>query len=159
MPAPNYDNNTEPWTWRVNISSLSVPNSAAQLGLPNADYSDNLHVANTQYQLDWPGDEDTLQEFIQQKNMRVEFAIMVGNRDLNFAEKANEVDESGGCASVLGEECMQSVNQGAMGGKTMNFQDLRGCGDVLQVKERSAKQFDIGRFGALTWCLGWYGCG
>jgi hypothetical protein len=113
-----------------------------------------LHVANTQYQLDWPGDEDTLQEFIKQKNMHVEFAIMVGNRDVNFAEKANEIAGDGNCANILGEECMQSVNQGAMGDKTMNFQDLRGCGDVLQVKERSAKQFDIGRFSASTRCLG-----
>jgi hypothetical protein len=67
-----YNNIPEIWTWRVNITEIAVPDQISDLGMPSANFSQGLHVANTQWQLEWPTDDDSLQMFLGKRNQRVQ---------------------------------------------------------------------------------------
>jgi hypothetical protein len=129
-----YNNTPEIWTWRVNITEIAVPDQISDLGMPSANFSQGLHVANTQWQLEWPSDDDSLQMFLGKRNMSVSFTTLVSNKPSNITDRYKDAD-NGNCATILGDQCTQSLTQTASKGPTIKFLGLEGCENTLTVNE------------------------
>jgi hypothetical protein len=132
-----YNNTPEVWTWRVNISEIAIPDDLADLGQPFASFSENLHAANVQFQVDWPSEDDTLQAFLTKRHMSVEFVTMIKHLPFNVTDKYDLQNDAqdGNCANVLGQTCVDSITEMAsVYPSTMNWENRVGCKDTLLVQ-------------------------
>jgi hypothetical protein len=105
-----FNNTPETWTWRINTTELSVPDPFYNLGKADADYSQGLRVANIQWQLRWPGsgdDDGSFQSFLIARNATAQFNTVILSLPSNITDRYP--DENGNCATVLSEECIQSL--------------------------------------------------
>jgi hypothetical protein len=130
------NNTAEEWTWRINITDLAVSNnSLANLGEDDADYSEGLRIVNTQWELDWPGEneDETFGEWMaarQWDGVRILATIM--NMPANITEQTATAD-GGDCSPFLGEQCTASLMQAAdvYMGSGQVFSNLDGCSDTF----------------------------
>lgn len=130
-----YDNSDEEWTWRVNTTEIAVPNRASDIGDENANDSQDLLVANTQWQLDWPADEKvTLQELAERRNASIAFTALISNKPSDITNRYS-IDDNGDCTSLLGEECIESLAAAATSGGSVIFSGLNGCEDTLDTND------------------------
>ena len=124
-----YNNAPETWTWRINITDIAAPNRISDLGSPSANFSQGQHFVNTQWQLQWPGDTQTFQAFLEQRNLTVSFTALVSNKPTNITDKYGT---GGDCGPVLGDECTSSIVH-AVQNKNPEFASLAGCDSTLDV--------------------------
>ena len=128
-----YNNAPESWFWRVNVTDLAVPNRPSDLGSSSANSSENLHVANTQWELSWPGNETSLQEYLAARELTLSINTLSTNKPMNITSKYLDSD-SGNCTTILGGQCVQSLMAAAMKGTIQSYQGLAGCESTLNVK-------------------------
>jgi hypothetical protein len=139
-----YNNTQEEWTWRINVTDISVPNRIDDLGMPGANFSQGLHIANVQWQLEWPGDEvDSLQTYLMKRNMSVGFTALISNKPSSITDRYSDSD-NGNCTAVLGDKCTQSITQFASEGDMVSFTGLEGCADSLDVQGGGGVQSGTG---------------
>jgi hypothetical protein len=146
----SYNNTPETWTWRVNISDIAVPDTLDDLGNPSATFSKKLHVANTQFQLDWPGNKNTFQAFLADRNMRVELVSMIRHLPSNVTDKYDlqKDGKDGSCVNVLGQSCVDDITrQSSEYLSTMNWQNRLACQDTLLTKSLSGSHDVLDGFG------------
>lgn len=127
-----YNNTPETWTWRINVTDMAIPNQISDLGSPSANFSQGLHVANTQWQLQWPGNSDSFQSFLRERNVSVSFTALMTNKPSNITDRYNDAD-NGNCTNMLGDKCTQSLIQTAARGSPIGFATLEGCENTLAV--------------------------
>ncbi|EGP85588.1 uncharacterized protein MYCGRDRAFT_94299 [Zymoseptoria tritici IPO323] len=140
-----FNGNSENWTWRINITSLAVPNTRIDdLGEDNtsANYSQGLCIANTQWELQWPGDSPTLGSFLQQRGMNLSVQTLLTVLPPNVTQSYNPTD-NGDCTSVLGDSCSQEISQSASADHPVDFARLRACDGTLNAMSSSG---DAGGF-------------
>lgn len=125
-----YNNTSEAWTWRINITDMAVPNRISDLGLPSADFSQGLRVANTQWQLQWPGSSDSFQEFLRERNASARFMGIITNKPSNITDHLKDSD-NGNCTNVLGDECTRSLTQAVTKDGPISYATLPGCDSSL----------------------------
>lgn len=108
------DGTEQMFTWRVNITELTLPNDIQTFGQPSAtNFSKGLHAANTQWQLEWPqgGSNRSLQSFLSDNRQRT-FFISAG---INYAPvsitKSWTNPRDGNCSSLLGATCVAELQQ------------------------------------------------
>jgi hypothetical protein len=117
----DFNNTQENWTWRINVTDLAIPNEHSELGSPSASYSRDSRVANTQWQLQWPGDSDTFQSFLSERNVVFSFNALSIFLPSNVTDLYN-ADDNGNCTNLLGSECTQSITR-----------EMGTTGDTLQI--------------------------
>jgi hypothetical protein len=66
--------------------------------------------------------------------MRVSFTTLLSNKPSNITNRYNETD-NGNCATILGDQCTQSLTQSASKDSTITFLSLRGCENTLMVNQ------------------------
>lgn len=136
-----FNNTSEAWEWRTNITEFAVPNRLADLGLPSANFSEHLHVVNIQWQLDWPGvSGQSLQSFLSRRNMSVYINTLITNLPSHVTSRYSDAD-NGDCAAILGTACTQSLSQAAADESPIDFVDLDGCQGTLNAV---ASGIDVG---------------
>jgi hypothetical protein len=122
-----FNNILETWTWRINTTELAVPDPIYNLGKPDANYSQGLKVANIQWQLQWPGsgeEDGSFQSFLVTRNATALFSTVIINLPSNITDRYQDGD-NGDCATILSEECVQSLTDVASSRK--------GCENTLSV--------------------------
>jgi hypothetical protein len=152
----NYQTSREDYQWRVNVSSFPFPNLGTQFGNSSANYSENRRVANVQYTLNWPGEDDVFQDFLGKRNMSISFRVRIADLPAritnNFAS-----DGTGDCKKVLGDTCVASIQRAAQdardGFSTYLFEKMEGCNDTLNAELREGATVGGGQFSTyLLWC-------
>ncbi|KJX95399.1 hypothetical protein TI39_contig4116g00002 [Zymoseptoria brevis] len=140
-----FDGDPENWTWRINITSLAVPNTRIDdLGGDNtpANYSQGLYIANTQWELQWPGDSSTLGSFLERRGMNLSVQTLLTVLPPNVTQSYNPTND-GDCTSVLGDSCSQEISQSASTDYPVDFARLRACDGTLNAMSGSG---DAGGF-------------
>jgi len=131
-----YNNTKEEWTWRVNLTEIAVPDDISDLGSPSANFSRGLRVANTQWQLEWPGSSDdannnnTFEAFLQERNLNASFTSLVVKHSSKIANNYDDSD-GGDCEKVLGKDCTKALTEAAFKDLTEQLSALAGCKDAL----------------------------
>jgi hypothetical protein len=123
----DFNDAEETWTWRVNVTDIAVPNKISDLGDPSASSSTGYHVANTQWQLQWPGNNSSsLQSFLAERNLNVTFNALSIFLTSNITSKYN-ADDRGNCTNLLGSKCTQAISDATRHGNAMQlgFPDCR----------------------------------
>ncbi|KAF2845926.1 hypothetical protein T440DRAFT_482958 [Plenodomus tracheiphilus IPT5] len=137
--AQSFNNTPEDWKWRINISEIAVPNDLNDLGLANANFSEGLHVVHTQWQLEWPGEEDDLRSFIRSRNIdRLDFSALMARVESNLTDHFEDSD-NGDCTPMLGQRCIDAIRQraGATGTLSWSPRPLEGCEIALDDRDSS----------------------
>jgi hypothetical protein len=113
------NNTPETWTWRINITDLTIPNDISELGSSSASYSKGFHVANTQWQLQWPSSSgnssepsssDNLLSFLSERNLDIALNALSVFVPSNVTNQYN-ANDNGNCTSLLGSECTQAITR------------------------------------------------
>lgn len=124
-----YNGRNETWDWRVNITELDIPNDIYNYGQSPANYSKGNRVANTQFELQWPGSADTtLNDLLSERNLTIYFnAYQLVNLN-NITSKYGK-SQGGDCSAVLGDKCAQSFVAAATkaGDNGIYQSDLEDC--------------------------------
>ena len=130
---------TGSWGWRINVTEIAVPDQLANLGKSGASFSQGLHVANTQWQLDWPGDDDNFKAFLGKQNMSATFTGYLANKPANVTDSYNEKD-NGDCKSILGDQCSRLLAQALSSGDKRDIwaSGLAGCEGTLYSKDEGS---------------------
>jgi hypothetical protein len=124
------NNTSEQWTWRINISSVAIPNDLKDLNVMNANASEKLQVANTQYQLLWPGaSNESIQAYLRTHEVNAVIQPMIMRFPSNITDGFDLGDHSGDCAPVLGEQCIKSIKERA--NEWRGFYQAVGCENTL----------------------------
>lgn len=110
-----------------------VPDRISDLVLPTAKFSQDPRVANIQWQLDWPGNSDSFQSFLGQRNITAPFTALVTNEPSDITDRY-ERENTGNCASILRDQCTQSLAQAPSTG-LVAFSSLEGCEDTPNANE------------------------
>lgn len=141
------DNNTlETWAWSVNITDVPVPNQPDDLGMPSANNSKGLHVINAQWQLQWPGDNNSsenLQAFLALRNLSINVFAHRISLPSNITSKYTNQD-NGNCSTILGDQCTQSLIQALVAGRQIGYPGLKGCASTLDVRTGNADGMGFG---------------
>ncbi|KAH8175952.1 hypothetical protein LIA77_04370 [Sarocladium implicatum] len=125
-----YNGTVEEWRWGINITDFAVPNDPLSLGIEDANSSEGLRVANTQWQLDWPSSShSTLDSLMRVRDANVHFTFLITNKPSRITDGYSS-DGGGDCAPILGEQCADSLKEAAKSGPVM-FSGLAGCEDSL----------------------------
>jgi len=127
-----YNNTDESWTWRINITEIAVPDRVSDLGKDSANFTQGLRVANIQWQLGWPSEDESLQALLGNRNSSVSFTALVSNKPSNITDRYKNED-NGNCAPVLGDQCTKSLTEAASKNTKFDSTTLEGCGDTLNV--------------------------
>jgi hypothetical protein len=139
----NYNNTPEHWQWMVTVADVPVPNRISDLGKEGADFSEGLHVANTQWDFDWPRKAedvreridrfDTLQKLLADRNASVSFTALIYHSPREVTNKYNRSD-NGNCRYVLGEQCTQSLTEAATKDSgQIKLSGLEGCEGAVDI--------------------------
>jgi len=120
-----FNSTQETWTWRVNVTEVAVPDNIYDIGKDTANFSKGLHVANTQWQLEWPGDEETLEELLTKRNLSVTIFTYIANVPSNITDNYKPED-NGDCKALLGDRCVAWLS-------AFNSTGGEGCRDTLGV--------------------------
>ena len=131
-----YNNTRESWALRINVTDLPVPDKISDLGTASASFSQGLRVANIQYELQWPGDKDSLQELLRERNLRVMVYTKIASMPSNITERFDYNDQ-GNCAAVLGDQCTQSLTDAASKDNGIHATRLERCESTLAVEDYS----------------------
>jgi hypothetical protein len=126
-----YQNTDETWGWRVNITDLAIPNNPSQFGNASANSSENHHITNTQWQLTWPGNEDTFNDFLQNRNVTASFAAYIGVLPSNVTSRYDAANSNGDCTALLGADCVAGLKSGATGTSNIDILGRKGCESTL----------------------------
>lgn len=127
-----YNNSEETWTWRINVTDIAIPNNIRYLGSSSANYSEGLHVANTQWQLGWPGDSDSLQKLLEQRNSSLYVTTAIQHLPSNVTKHYSDSD-NGNCTALLGANCTQSITMSALRGTAVSYGELDGCDGTVDL--------------------------
>jgi hypothetical protein len=125
----------ETWSWRVNITDIAVPNEPTNLGMSSANYSEHLHMVNTQWELQWPDDNNASESFtdyLERIDSRAEFNAMILHLPSNITH-AYSNQTNGNCTTILGDDCVRSIESAASTGGYITTSDLTGCTSTLDV--------------------------
>jgi hypothetical protein len=128
-----FNNTNETWGWRINITDLAIPNNPNQFGNASANSSENHHVTNTQWQLTWPGDDDTFNEYLQKRNVTASFAAYIGVLPSNVTNRYDASNTNGDCTALLGADCVAGLRVGASG-NTPSILSQNGCESTLDLR-------------------------
>ncbi|KAI1817292.1 hypothetical protein GGS20DRAFT_592201 [Poronia punctata] len=130
-----YNNTEETWSWRINVTELALPDDISDLGTKEAVYSRGWRIANTQWELGWPGKkgDETLEEYLAERNLNASFTTMMATKPASVTANYDDADE-GDCEGVLGDECLASIVEAARKGETEKLGKLDGCKDTLGAK-------------------------
>jgi hypothetical protein len=128
-----YENTNETWGWRINITDLAIPNNPNQFGNASANSSENHHVTNTQWQLTWPGNDDTFNEFLQKRNLTASFAAYIGVLPSNVTNRYDASNPNGDCTALLGADCVAGLMSGASD-NTPSIIGQNGCDSTLGLR-------------------------
>lgn len=143
------------WTWRVNITDIAVPNEPTNLGMSSANFSEHLHVVNTQWELQWPDDNNASESFTDYLigiDSEAWFNAMILNLPSNIT-RAYSNQTNGNCTTILGDDCVRSIQSAASTGGYLKTSDLTGCASTLDVaRPNSGADLSFGQFVA-TGCL------
>lgn len=127
-----YNDVPETWTWRINVTDFAVPDRLDDLGTSEASFSEGFHVANTQWQLDWPGSDDSFQSFLAERNMTVSFTAYLSHKSSSVINAYVDGD-NGNCSSILGDQCTQSLTESASK-YPATIAGLAGCESTLNAE-------------------------
>lgn len=116
-----YNGSQEQWALRLNLTELPVVNvnvdpEPFESNAPIYKYraGSPLRLPNTQYELQWPGEAPTWQDFLHERNVSVEIMSTVMHVRYNLTSQYNASDM--GCASILGEPCQAAISRNAARG-------------------------------------------
>jgi hypothetical protein len=132
----------ENWTWRINVTEVAVPNNLNDIGKESANYSQGLRVAHTQWQLEWPGDEETLQDYLARTNRSIRISEMISDKPRNITDRYKDED-NGNCTSVLGDKCTRSLTLAASSSGSVSFSSVKDCEDTLPIN-RGGLETNVG---------------
>ncbi|CBX99621.1 hypothetical protein IAQ61_005125 [Plenodomus lingam] len=137
----NFNNTAEEWTWRINVSEIAVPDNSQDLGLERANFSEGLHVAHTQWQLVWPGEEDDLLSFVKSRSVdSARFSAFMATVYSNITDRFEDSDD-GDCTPMLGERCVESIRNRAVNGEDeMAWSNLEGCESTFDARDQSTSR-------------------
>ena len=144
------DETQETWTWRVNVTDIAVPNEPTNLGMSSANSSEHLHIVNTQWELQWPDNNnasESFTDFLRRIDSRAYFNAMILNLPSNIT-RAYSNQTNGNCTAVLGDDCVRSIESAASTGNYLKTSDLTGCASTLNVA-RPGTGADLG-FGKIV---------
>lgn len=144
-----FNNTPETWRWHVNVTDIAVPNRISDLGTPGANFSQALHVTNTQWQLDWPGDDDTFQLFLGERRVNATFTALITFVSSKIKTN-NNGNTNGNCTAFLGEQCTQALLQAASKSSQIPLLHLEGCKNSSAFGEGTHDSVSFSRFYALV---------
>ena len=129
------DDTSETWTWRVNITDIAVPNEPVNLGMSSANFSEHLHIVNTQWELQWPdgnNSSESFTDYLRRIDSRAYFNAMILNLPSNITQ-AYSNQTNGNCTTILGDDCVRSIKSAVSLGGNLQTSDLTGCASTLDV--------------------------
>lgn len=93
----------ETWTWRINVTDEAIPDRLQDIGVPSANSSQGFHVLNTQWQLEWPSqnNSESLQSFLGARNLSLYINVLRTAVPSNLTEKYTN-DTAGTARGSLG---------------------------------------------------------
>jgi hypothetical protein len=116
-----YNGSQEQWALRLNLTELPVVNlnddpDFFKTNLPIYKYKAGspLRLPNTQYELQWPGEAATWQDFLHERDVSAKITVRTLNVWYNLTSQYNASDMS--CASILGEPCQAAISRNAARG-------------------------------------------
>jgi hypothetical protein len=124
-----YNNTPEEWTWRVNITEVPWPDNDWRGDPDSATFNNGWRVTNTQWELNWPGDSDTLGEYIREQEVPIGVKILRTAVPSNVSDLYRKSD-GGDCTPMLGEECVRSL-QSSTSSRGTGGRRLEGCEDSI----------------------------
>jgi len=138
------------WDWRINITNITVPNTIQDLGKPNADYSQNKSVVNTQWQLNWPGvdrgDNYTLEEYLY-RTYGEEAYMFVGAYHIylpdNVISQYKSPNPDFNCSTILNATCIAGITSAAAAQQSINIAAIDGCMNVGSLVQTGATAVPI----------------
>ncbi|KAG4427513.1 hypothetical protein IFR05_017003, partial [Cadophora sp. M221] len=126
-------NTVQEWAWRINITDVPLPNDFSDLGMSSANASENIHVVNTLFELQWPGasQNQSLQSYLQSINSSLLMTAVEISLPSSFTSSYSN-QTNGTCADILGNQCTQSLMTAASSmGAGFGTSGLDGCADSL----------------------------
>lgn len=148
----SFDSVDEAWSWRVNVTEIPTPNNLNQFGESEANFSENLRVTNTQWQLIWPGDDESLQSYLAKREMSYTFQTYISNKPANITNLYDSTKKDGDCGAILGSTCLNNLKAAARSTSGFRFTGVSGCEGTLDVSESGTGTAGIG-FGKLRRAL------
>lgn len=126
------------WTWRVNITDVSVPDNTTTSTVKNLT---DPRVVNVQWDLRWPGNGSLADAILLDNNGRSMAdpeqlcVVMIGGTWGPNITSNYSASDNGDCSNVLGSQCAQSV-MSHLGGSvgtcpTADLSNLEGCNSTL----------------------------
>lgn len=120
------------FNWRLAVFPLRVPSPPSDYLQPNADYSQNLHIAKTQFQLQWDTESrnKSLATYLAERNLSSISFAMVHMKANSTMLSAYSGQLDGDCTALLGRDCTLSLGS-ATNYVTRNLSSLSGCSSVF----------------------------
>lgn len=123
----DFNGTSEDWSWTVNVTEIpypDVPYDDANVD-SKASFTKGYRVTNTQWQLQWPGNDDDFDTFLYNRGLRISVAFEYLIVSASVKERYNS-QNAGDCSSVLGSECASFLKEQFISGRGAPV-DLPGC--------------------------------
>jgi hypothetical protein len=115
---------------------MAIPDRTADLGSPSASFSRGLRITNIQWQLLWPGSDESLLEFLSESKMEIRFNALAVSKPSNITDPYN-ADDDGDYTKLLGSVCTQSVTKAISEGDVQQTIFI-GCENTIGINGFSA---------------------